>query len=376
MKKVFNSITNQNEYEFQGEILSVGNHVFVNSNDVEYFVHNISFIDAKGGMRKAKAIQFKSEKDSLKIKIGDVFFFRAVPSSVKDQMLIITKYRLNNDKNDNNAYVTLSNIKKIVYKSDLDNNLNDEVYKIPIYFFSKYEEKSLLAIKELLKDPAKYFSDIYKPRVVEDTFTYIYEEGNPAYHKYSCCPILNSNFYNYKIPKEIIEKGDNVVKDFRIWFKNVEHLLDKPDIFTLRLFSKWGISSNPKSINFSNSGFIKKENLNLNELESKIDRLIKNAGVFYYKSSKNKTILKRFSKLSFLYKEDEIKKNDTPYTDEEVKGLLKYYDDTFKGPLKKLLIEYYKLKFNPNIEMKDYLFEQLGFVPCSHCHDDNYSPDI
>jgi hypothetical protein len=72
---------------------------------------------------------------------------------------------------------------------------------------------------------------------------------------------------------------------------------------------------------------------------------------------------------------EEIYNNDTGYPEDEVKELLKFYDTKFKKPLKKDLIEYYRLKLNPDLEMKGYFLEKLGFKPCGHCHDEEYEPE-
>jgi len=276
------------------------------------------------------------------------------------------------------AFITLSNTNKIIFNSDIKGlNLKGQIYHIPIYFFSKYEENALLAIQELLKDPEKYFTEIYKPYVAVDTYSYIYEGQQPAYHKFPCCPRLHSDYQNFEIPSEIKQKGPEVVKEFRDWFEEVKHLLvDRPDIFVARLLARWGIVTNPRAINKFNSGTTIVENLTLEELEPRIDSLIKEAGRFYYKSDKNKAILKEFSKNTYLaYKVEAIQYNYTGYSDEEIKQLLKYYDEEFKKPLKKYLIEYYRLKFNPEIKMEGYLLERLGFNPCGLCHDDNYEPE-
>ncbi|MEX0597111.1 MAG: hypothetical protein WD512_11480, partial [Candidatus Paceibacterota bacterium] len=236
-------------------------------------------------------------------------------------------------------------------------------------------ENALLAIQELLKDPEKYFTDIYVPYESKDTYSYIYEGQQPAYHKYPSCPRLHSDYQNFEIPETIQEKGPNAVNEFREWFEEVKHLMEKPDIFVTQLHARWGIVTNPSAINKSNSGFTITENSTVEELEDKIDSLIKEAGRFYYKSDNNTEILKRFSKFTFLaYKQDDIYNNDTGFTDEEVKELLKFYDEEFKRPLKKLLIEYYRLKLNPDIQMEGYLLKKLGFNPCGYCHDENYQP--
>jgi hypothetical protein len=275
------------------------------------------------------------------------------------------------------AYITLANTNKIIFKSDIKElNLQGEIYRIPIYFLSKYEENALLAIQELLKDPVKYFNEIYQPYEAVDTYSYVYEGQQPAYHKFSCCPRLQSDYQNFEIPSDIQEKGPEAVKEFREWFEEVKYLLDRPDVFVARLQARWGIVTNPKAINRDNSGSTIIENLTIKELEDKIDTLIKEAGRFYYKSNKNKEILKRFSKFTFIaYKDDDIHDNDTKYSDEEVRQLLKHYDEEYKRPLKKYLIEYYRLKHNPEIKMEGYLLDRLGFNPCGNCHDDEYEPE-
>lgn len=275
------------------------------------------------------------------------------------------------------AYITLANTNKIIFKSDIKAlNLEGEIYRIPIYFLSKYEENALLAIQELLKDPEKYFNEIYQPYEAVDTYSYVYEGQQPAYHKFSCCPRLQSDYQNFEIPYDIKEKGPEAVKEFREWFEEVKYLLDRPGVFVARLQARWGIVTSPKAINRDNSGYTIIENLTIEELEEKIDDLIKEAGNFYYKSDKNKEILKRFSKFTFIaYKDDDIYNNDTGYSDEEVKQLLKQYDEEYKRPLKKYLIEYYRLKHNPEIKMEGYLLYRLGFNLCGHCHDDEYEPE-
>lgn len=274
------------------------------------------------------------------------------------------------------SFITKANTNKILSVSDIKSlKLTGAIYKIPIYFFSKYEENALLAIQELLKDPDKYFTEIYKPYTPVDTYSYVYEGRKPSYHKFSCCPNLQSAYQNFEIPQEIKDIGPDAVHEFRQWFETVKHLLEKPDIFVERLRLKYGIVTNPKAINRDNSGSTEKEDLTIEELEKRIDSLIKEAGRFYYKSEKNTAILKRFSRYTWMaYKNDAIKNNDTGYNDEEVKELLKGYDKEFKRPLKRFLIEYYRLKLNPEIKMEGHFLEQLGFKPCSHCHSQEYWP--
>jgi len=270
------------------------------------------------------------------------------------------------------AYITQYNLKKIIFNSDIkDLMIDGEIYKFPFYNFSKYEKNQLLAIKELMKSPDSYFTEIYKPYKTIDTYSYVYEGKQPAFHKTSVCPRLKSNFTNFEIPTEIKDKGQETVIEFRVWFETVKHLLEnKPDVFVERLRLRWAIVTNPKALDYDNSGCISIENLTQEEIEAKIDSLIKEAGRFFYKDDKNKIILRRFGKLTFLaYKTEEIYNNDTGYSDKEVRELLKYYNEEFKKPLKKYLIEYYRHKYNPEIIIEGYHLDHLGFKSCSHCFD-------
>lgn len=47
-----------------------------------------------------------------------------------------------------------------------------------------------------------------------------------------------------------------------------------------------------------------------------------------------------------------ISGNNTGYSDQDIKNLL---------------VEYYRLKLNPEIKMQGYLLENLGFAQCRHC---------
>ena len=274
------------------------------------------------------------------------------------------------------AYITLANANSIVFNTDLkDLDLSGKIYKIPIYFFSRYEEQSLLAIQELLPNPEHYFTEIYKPYKPTDTYKYVYEGKRPAYHNDSNCERLNSDWENYEIPSDIRDRGEGAVIEFREWFETVAHLIkDKPDAFVMRLQARWGILTNVNAISRGNSGHFEMENLTIQKLEARIDSRIRDAGRFYYRSEKTKAVLKQFSKYAFLgYQDDPIGNNRTGVPDHEVKELLRYYNEQFKKPLKKDLVEYYRVRLNPEIKMEGYFLENLGFNSCGACCKANIS---
>ncbi|RAR71505.1 hypothetical protein [Flavobacterium aciduliphilum] len=267
------------------------------------------------------------------------------------------------------AYITSHNAQKIINRNNFKNiQLSGEVYKHKLHIFSKNEENSLLAIQELFKNPEKYFKEIYNPMIVFDSKKYIYKEQQPAYHTSKDCPRLHSDFTNFELPQEIIERGDAEIERFRTWFIENRYLLERPDAFVMRLELAFKIKYNPKAISYENSGFSDFKNYSLEQLEKEIDSLIKEAGRYFYASGKNTSILRIFGKYSACaFSETSLYNNNTGYSDHEVKIFLKDYHMKFKVPLKKLLIEYYRVKLNPTLEFAETFMDALGFRKCGAC---------
>lgn len=267
------------------------------------------------------------------------------------------------------AYITSHNAHKIVTRNNFKNiKLSGEVYKYKLYLFSQHDENSLLAIQELFKNPEKYFNEIYDPMVVFDSKKFIYKEQQPAYHTSDDCQRLHSDFTNFELPKEIIDKGESEIERFRTWFIENRYLLEDPVAFAFRLKMAFNIEYNPKAINYENSGLSEHKNYSIKQLENEIDSLIKEAGKYYYANEKNTSILKIFGKYSgCAYSDNPLYNNYTGYSDDEVKSFLKAYHSRFKLPLKKFLIEYYRIKFNPDLKFAETYMEVLGFKKCGAC---------
>ena len=273
------------------------------------------------------------------------------------------------------AYITTSNSKGIIKKIDFRNVYFDgEVYKKPIEdFFSRYEEQSLLAIQELLKNPERFFKDYFMVLNKTDSYQYVFENITPAYHKSINCPRLHSSFQNFKIPDEIKEKGVNEIVKYRAWFKDVQYLLEGDDKNKIELFKdrcrrEFKLSLPPEIIIIKNSGSFEINDMDLDSIESKIDDLLTEAKIFYDSSEKHTIILSSFSKLTFLANSSNpIYGNTTEYSDKEVKELLAQYAEDFKHPLMHLLREWYRIKYNPELKFEGKLLQQLGFKACGTC---------
>lgn len=270
------------------------------------------------------------------------------------------------------AFITKSNFYRIHREIKLEDNINyfERLdYKKPIYFLNKKEIIYLNSFKELLKNSKYLISKYYAPIKNTDSFTYVFEGISPSYHLNTKCINLNSSFENYKIPDQIINQGKEKIIQYRKWFKQNSYLIDTPDIFEFRIQKKFKIKISINSVLHANSGIEQIDNLNLQELENKIDFYLSKAGQ-YFKNSSNekKEIIRKFQKITFLaYTDYEIKNNETRFSDKNIKLFLKQYDTHFKKPVKELLKQYYKVKYNPELKFEGELLEQLGFKPCKAC---------
>ena len=125
-----------------------------------------------------------------------------------------------------NVYITIASAKAIIYKVQIiDLPTHGEVYYKKIRFFSKFENKALLAFKELLTNPEGFYNSYYIPHRKQVNTDFVFSAGPPSYHNDPNCKYLNSDYENYRIPKEIKKKGKETIKEYREWFKKNYYLL-------------------------------------------------------------------------------------------------------------------------------------------------------
>ncbi len=288
------------------------------------------------------------------------------------------------------AYITKSNYKRILRKINLNDipDIVGDVYKKPIYFLSKWETKYLLFMQSLLKEPEKFAIEVYHPIVNQDTFHYVFEsEQPPSYHSNKSCERLTSKFKNFEVPFEIkervCEKAEKEGKTaeeieklekqqvavFRSWFKeNFELFKSDTEGFLKKLDIRWNVQRNVNEVEKDNTGVESIENLDLSQLEIEIDKVISEAGRYFVNNTDKQPIIRRFQKLTFLaYRKGNIDINDTQLSDDELRAFLLEYDTKFKKPIKELLIQYYRVKYNPDLSFEGHLLERLNFRSCSVC---------
>lgn len=279
------------------------------------------------------------------------------------------------------VYITQSNAASIVYKIDRTElgHLDGEVYTKRIIILSEHEKRRLLVIRKFFEDPElfidRYFGNAREQRD-EDL---VFEGSAPAYHASAECERLHAEYMNYEIPKQIKEKEKTepcIRSRFRQWFKENCYLLDennpkyRPDFFILRIRSEFKVDIvDVRQIVRPNSGLTNMKNRSLEEIQSEIDRILKEAGQWFYASAKHTAILREYQKKTYLaYKDEPLPDNNTGYADDEVKTFLKDYDVQFKKPLRVNLIMYYRMRYNPDLSFDGQLLDQVGFRPCRQCH--------
>lgn len=293
-------------------------------------------------------------------------------------------------------FITKSNFMRITreFKVELE-NLNDAVYKNAIYFFSDIEKNRILSVKQFLIHSKDELIKFQGSGFIPDSYNYVYEKSRHAkYHRDSQCEKLNSSYSDIEIPVEIKYKAGTGeldierIEQFRAWFKqpeisNLYHTNQKRFIEKLQI--KFQLVNPPKPIEINNGGIKKVSNFSEKELEAKIDELIKLASSLYAQSDMNREILVKnnFSKRTYYvtskkYKDVNLYIYDKNYSNDDIRAVLTEFYLKIKKPIIDLLIDYWIIKLNPNLDFNQNILEQMDFEPCKSCGHSrcNYIPEL
>lgn len=126
------------------------------------------------------------------------------------------------------AYLTQYTYAKLCKTLDIREEIDLEIFKEFVYdnprlfsIFNRLERKYLFNYRQILEDAEGYLIKYYQ-EVPErqDTQTYVFERaGKLKYHKTLSCRLLSKDFVDFYIPPEIRALGDEVIKEYRDWFK-------------------------------------------------------------------------------------------------------------------------------------------------------------
>ena len=255
------------------------------------------------------------------------------------------------------AYITKANFKKIIiYKIDINSiKIDEEIYKIDIKWFNKYELKELLAFKKLFRDPKAFFERYGRVEFV-DTRTRVWE--NPSrFHNNLDCELMKSHYSNYSLPSKIQDSDEETIQRYRIWFKNWESTFHQNrDLFLQKQNEQFDTIESPTHLKHANSGIMMRDNWNQKDLEVAINKLIEQTKDFIQRYLGSELTIEDFQ-YSYNYRN----------VGEQKKKVLQQFEEEFKEPMKELLKEYYRIVFNKDISFDSTFLEGIGFIHCARC---------
>ena len=267
------------------------------------------------------------------------------------------------------SFITKNNARQLEYqvnRNEIEKIVLDDLYKLSLWMLTKKEQQWLAAARTFYENPEFYVAHIYQKVEKTKSPNLVYVGGPPAYHATQECEALKQDYVNYEVPVEIIGRGDNVVEEFREWWKSEEQMLSSnPSRFLERMSIRWLLQNPPslKSITADNSGVERLENPDIAEVEAEIDALIKMMNQIRVA---NPALIKDYGKRTYAVRQGTLSIESA--TDREILG--KWEDS--KTVLKRKLRLFFQLRFNPDLELSGSLLDALGFRKCKRCHGVNF----
>ncbi len=274
-------------------------------------------------------------------------------------------------------FITDSNLKRIITSVDLMNIdfQNSDVERYP-YQANKLELSFLFCFKLLLKDADSLHQVLDNSIGGKDTFKWVYEGLQPAYHRIMNCDRITVDFENFEVPMEFRDDDSKVI-EFRRWFKKyLFQFKNKPDIFMTLFEQEYGFQTNIKGRKVENSFKfpIDYSIESLDVLDQQFHKLnfraIAHANFTY---NKRADIILKYGKIShYAYHKVLHDFKDDKYSNEVIVADLKNYYEKFKKPLFDFCLNYYRLKYNPTLEFSEEFLLKVGFKYCSSCNRDKF----
>lgn len=265
------------------------------------------------------------------------------------------------------VYITQANVKNILSTLYVSKNRNaDFGYLYPEklnLILSGAELSALAAFRSFCESPEETL-EFYNPsKFKRDSSRFVYtNDFAPAYHCNVHCEHLNKNYKNIEIPLEILNTKDPVwIESYRQFVKeNIELLEEDPKRFLLRQQARFFLQNPPKEVVFSNSGHSLVHNYDLASLQNQINELMERAEAFRSTTDEARKLIASYGYGTHKRKEVLNGQKDT---------VIYIWHHEYKQPLKLLLQEYFRVKFNPYLKFSGRLLKQLNFHACKKCCD-------
>jgi|688.fasta_scaffold496777_1 hypothetical protein len=294
------------------------------------------------------------------------------------------------------AHLTNYTFGKLCRKLSVNQEINLElfikdVFNDPKIFsvFNKFEIRYLFVYKQILEDLDKFQKTYYQEVPDrEDTLRMVFEKGGKLkYHLDNQCSLINNNFIDFNIPPEITAIGDNVVQEYRDWFKAKgyadEYFNNQLDItkvvfdYNMKFPPKYDVpvlNENYKLITeIPNSKDEKVELFDYNSFLLNLDHLQKKHENIF--SCKTTRILSKFDYL-IDKKDDEIREKISElfsdvfienYGMDKLKNLFRQAK-SIKYEIMDNLLTYFKWTYKLKEKDFDYItLEKFGLVCCGGC---------
>ena len=275
------------------------------------------------------------------------------------------------------VFITQSNMASIINLLSVPVTFQTAAHKIfprSAALLTQKDLQLLQATKWVFQHPEEFLEWSYQKTENIDTHpSMVFNNHAPAYHLHEDCPRLHADYINIEIPAQIQQQGAEKIEEFKIWanIPQIRQLFEENiDLFKLKLATQFKISLHQLNlIIYENSGYTTTGNENLDEIQRLINTLLEEEKQFTNASQKNRAILHQYKKFTGLgFGQTSLHSNHTGYPEKEVKALLRDFRGRFQIPLRRFLISYMRIRYNPKLHFSGTLLDQLGFNPCRKCH--------
>lgn len=313
-------------------------------------------------------------------------------------------------------FLTKFNLEKLVYalrthakidELEIDNSNLQRLGIDPKYFTQHQQERIKICTMLFDIDKIKHTEFIAKTiSFTQSTSHWIFPPQQPAYHKYSTCINISSNFTNIAIPEQL---PSNVIEDYRQFFldnyKNYAYRDGKkdPNIFGRMILEKYGkenlfdpaiiqkhndnelislwVSKHFSQTEYENSGLSELVNIGFSVDDNEVSSLlqdIKNYGFDFKKLIENEKAEDIQKAYIFLQPEETWNKPALEYDRFKTITFSKPLTDNDREKYKKIaqlqkvlsnkvVLSYVLELTKRGIPISDQILEQAGFRLCSNC---------
>lgn len=257
--------------------------------------------------------------------------------------------------------------------------------------FSDVEVKDLLTFKAICKDSNLFNITVFKKIQVRDSYRYITSEKNPCYHLDKDCEKLHADYdsTDIKIPEVYKERYSDEeelktkVDEYRVYFRT---LINE---FNTKYGGEWIDDKNHKS------QFAARVSMKFNIPDTAVfdrDEIgAKNSGVHNWKNDEiafiKEDITDGFKSLwedeerrklwhekQWLFRQswlgdkaEDIYGDITPYSQEDVKRILRGVHMIKKNNIISQLKHLYHIQYCPELKFDEETLQKLGLRPCWNC---------